>query len=443
MCNTTNTYAELKIEYMEENNLFLTDKNELWESGKHCYGIVKISDDVLDIPKNIYPGSKYVIKTDNNLYSIDGMEEYKAAENVEKATVYRDDVFFIAKDGGLWGMGKNEYGTLGNDVGIPKDVPVKIMDNVRDFYHFDTQVMAITRNNELYAWGENTYGCFAQGVRTCGPTKLMDNVIDVADISLKDKDGNTYYNDHKFFVTLNTDSELYLWGIDKDGKHAADDEIPVVDKCIKLSDDVKCFDKFARTLIFIKNDNTLYCMGQNKFNIMGEDTEYTFEPVKIQEDVKEAAIFSDFILILNNSGELTRYYTVYDEYDFNKVGYDKDQPIDNVKHIALPRRDNFSRTAFVIRNDDTVWGMGDNSLNALGLGKDDLKYIYEPVECKFFSDKNNAGSSVSVSDTNNDNSNENKENHLLLPKIIQNGGSFLILLPIALLLILLHKRYGS
>lgn len=389
--DTVNVYAELSIEYKDKTNCFITDENELWESGWPYYDIVKTDDDVLSLAQTLETSDRYVIKTDNALYCTNDGGEYKIAENVEKASAV-NDILFITKDKALWGMGKNKCGILGSDPWIPKDKPVKIMDNVRDVYNFGSQVMAITCDNELYAWGANPYNCFAENdMSTCTPVKLMDNVTDVADIGIREdffhpdmRLSEAMDTDYQHFITMNTDNELYLWGINKDGKSASADNVPITRKCIKLSDNVRCFNDCISTVFFIDSSNNLYCMGKNLFNVMGDGRVFSLEPVKIETDVKEAAIFSGFILILKNSGQLTRYYTLYDEINiFLKVGLNKDQPMDNVKQIILPPRDSFTPVAFVICNDNTIWGMGNNFWNGLGIPNRAGEYVYEPVKCDF------------------------------------------------------------
>ena len=103
---------------------------------------------------------------DGNLYFriIDRNSKYSKNELVLKnvkaiygSPHYRDTRFAIQNDGTLWAWGNNEYGQVGDNTGINKDTPVKILDNVRNVTVHEDYVFAVKNDGTVYAWGGSRY----------------------------------------------------------------------------------------------------------------------------------------------------------------------------------------------------------------------------------------------------------------------------------------------
>ena len=63
--------------------------------------------------------------------------------------------FAIKNDGTLWAWGSNYKGQLGDNTGIDKTTPVKILDDVKDIMFVSWSVYALKNDGTVYAWGEN------------------------------------------------------------------------------------------------------------------------------------------------------------------------------------------------------------------------------------------------------------------------------------------------
>jgi len=71
--------------------------------------------------------------------------------------------FAVKNDGSLWVWGNNEVGQLGDNTGINKTEPAKIMDNVRDIRVYSGSVCVLKNDGTVYVWGANSVGQLGVG----------------------------------------------------------------------------------------------------------------------------------------------------------------------------------------------------------------------------------------------------------------------------------------
>jgi len=122
------------------------------------------------------PISYYIISyTDGNLYHRVWesnryiKEEFILKDVKEIYSTYVPDTngklsfFAVKNDGSLWAWGDNSVGQLGDDTGINKTVPIKIMDNVRETVVYEGSVCVVKKDGTMYAWGNNNYGQLGVG----------------------------------------------------------------------------------------------------------------------------------------------------------------------------------------------------------------------------------------------------------------------------------------
>ncbi|MBQ2931220.1 MAG: hypothetical protein IJE62_00030, partial [Clostridia bacterium] len=105
----------------------------------------------------------------------------------------------VTQDGGLWGFGKSFYGQLGENtqtgIGLAgTNVPVKIMDCVKDVFCGDTCSIILTVDDNLVQLG--------------GPDKGFINNTDAGNVQLKT--GISQINNTGLPMTLDTNGSLYL-----------------------------------------------------------------------------------------------------------------------------------------------------------------------------------------------------------------------------------------
>lgn len=101
----------------------------------------------------------------------------------------------------LWAWGNNEYGQLGNGTSKNSNIPIKIMENVKEISACSESSFAIDNNGFLWGWGRDRYNQL--GVGGIGvaytPIQIMENVKKISSGS-------------KHTLALDNDNNLWAWG---------------------------------------------------------------------------------------------------------------------------------------------------------------------------------------------------------------------------------------
>jgi len=177
-------------------------------------------------------GGYYVISyTDGNLYHRVKNDSQLILENVKEITnTYlswenskssKYSHFALKNDDSLWAWGDNSAGQLGDNTGINKTAPVKIMDNVRNISTVQKgSIFAVKNDGTVYAWGKNDAGVWQYGARKYGllgvgnlenryaPEKLpIENVLYAGSLNYK-----TEYGDKVTQGAITLSGDEYRWG---------------------------------------------------------------------------------------------------------------------------------------------------------------------------------------------------------------------------------------
>lgn len=175
--------------------LSVKDNGQLWAWGNNTYGQLGLNNTV-DVSS---PVQTIIDKTDWNFVSA-GYWFSLAANN----------------KGELWTWGRNNFGQLGNNTVIDTSSPVIV--NLSQIYSCKklsagyTHAAAILSNNNLYLWGDNTYGaCGFIGVNSISyPTQI---ILDAPEIGWDDVTCGKY-----FTLAVRKDGKIYGWGLNSDGQ---------------------------------------------------------------------------------------------------------------------------------------------------------------------------------------------------------------------------------
>lgn len=138
---------------------------------------------------------------------------------------------------------------------------------------------------------------------------------------------------------------------------------------VKIMENVKQASASFSYSMIIKNDNTLWATGNNRYGQFGNNKiiktdDFTF----IMENVKSVETSVDFSLIikLDDSLWISGLYPVQINEKGKVVWKRTDKYIllaENVKKVVSGRRH-----IIFLKQDETLWGIGDNSFGQLGLG---------------------------------------------------------------------------
>ena len=242
----------------------------------------------------VWGGTMLAIREDNSLwgwslndhgqlglghkYEVPVGKAIKLKENVQNMWPGSDTVYVLDQDGTLWGAGRNNYGMLGRESDFNYDVAhfTPMLKNVVDFEMGDFHCTALTADGRMWTWGDNRQGQLGIGKETMDetdtPVCVMDQVIKV-------------YAHSDYTAAIRQDGSLWVWGESFDNLIERDFATP--DLPTKIAEDVHSAYIGLGVIIFLKDDGTLWGIGDNDTGQLADGTfENRSQPVLIMENVR-------------------------------------------------------------------------------------------------------------------------------------------------------------
>lgn len=153
----------------------MKNDNSLW---KCEYTSEKILDNVKTM--DAYYSSYVAITEDDSLwiwgiYDANGTNKEiltptKMLDNVKDYDISSNyngyQIAAIKKDGSLWMWGNNDCGQLGDGTTDAKEIPAKIMENVKLVGLGSEHTVAVQEDGNIWSWGKNDYGQLGNGTTT-------------------------------------------------------------------------------------------------------------------------------------------------------------------------------------------------------------------------------------------------------------------------------------
>lgn len=217
----------------------------------------------------------------------------------------------VKSNGTLWTWGYNDYGQLGDGTWIQKNIPTQI-GNDTDWKKVETSsrtTIAIKIDNTIWGWGRNDVGQLGNGnyLSINSPVQIGGNSGDWK--SVRAGDGHS--------LALKNDNTLWAWGQNYFGQLGngtnINENIPIPIQ-IGNSNNWKDISVGVTNSMALKDDNTLWSWGSNDYGQLGDNS-----------------------LISKNTPE--------------QVGTENDW--DKIINYSF-------RTGFCIKNNQTLWGFGNN-----------------------------------------------------------------------------------
>lgn len=305
--------------------------------------------------------------------------------------------FYIAKDGALYGFGKNAEGLIPGGADTVEE-PLMILSDAKSVCVNRYAVLVVKRDGSLWYWGRIGSLTAAQ------PTRLRENVASVAIeayyssiLLVADTDGKLYELNktvleqvsHAFEVKfvavggsnhffINENDELWGWTDNKNGDdsgalgvgHGEPTASPV-----KIMDAVQHVASYNSNTLIIRKDGTLWACGSGKngkvYTVDGLMSGPLLSPVKVMDNVLHAAVYDSRFVAVKRDNTMWVWGT-------NVLGSEADQPVQVAEGVLYAT---ISGHIAAIKNDNSLWTGGSKdgvyradqaSRNALRLTTTDL-----------------------------------------------------------------------
>lgn len=282
-------------------------------------------------------------------------------DNVDKIAVSGSSIAAITTDGTLYIWGYIEDGSYDTGEGYTLE-PVKAMSDVVQVDVDSDTFAAVTSDGSLWMWGHNGSGIVANGQGQGSPyvpiedrVKVLDNVAQV--------DIEAWLG-----AALKANGEVYIWGPNSENFIGSNTYTPKY-----WMSDVSQIENSGAGLGLVKNDNTLWMVGDNYYGSLGDGTlnEGTNEPVKVLDYVSQvsrgnynsAAVSIDGLLYAWGGNEYN-HLSGMDKIDGEIVTPTRVQ--DDVKQVSLS-----GAHGGFIKSDGSLWLWGQNEFGQLGYDTND------------------------------------------------------------------------
>ena len=334
---------------LSDYSLILKNDGTLWGCGDNSYGQLGLGDG-----SNRYTFTQVATNTDD----------------IKSVYCGTNHTLILKNDGTLWGVGHNGYGQLGLGDTTNRNIFTQVTTNADDIKlvcHGENHTIILKNDGTLWGCGDNSYGQLGLGDTTNRTTftQITTNADDIKEICCG----------YCYTFILENDGTLWSCGNNNAGQLGLGDSNNryTFTQIVTNVDDVKSvYCGYSFTFI-LKNDGTLWGTGYNGHGNLGlgdANHRYTFTQVTTNTDnIKQVYCSASYAFILKNDGTL--WGTGWNDHGSLGLGDTTNRNTftqatintDNIKEIYCGRHHNF-----ILKNDGTLWGCGDNRLGQLGLG---------------------------------------------------------------------------
>ena len=277
---------------------------------------------------------------------------------------FSNDTFILKNDGTLWGCGRNDYSLLGLGDTSRKTTFTQITtntDNIRSIYCGETHTFILKNDGTLWGCGNNTNGQLGLGDTSNRATftQITTNIDNIKSV----------YCGYNCTFILKNDGTLWSCGTNSYGELGLGDTNSR-NIFTKITDNVESACCGYGHTIILKDDSTLWGCGRNNYYQLGlGDTNNRTIFTQITNDVKSVYCGGSHTIVLKNDNTLWGCGYNGD----NRLGLEDTTTkttliqittnTDNIKSVYCGRCH-----TFILKNDGTLWGSGNNEHGQLGLG---------------------------------------------------------------------------
>lgn len=295
---------------------------------------------------------------------------------------------FLKDDGTVWSVGKNDSGQLGDGSTISKVTPIKIsnLNHIRSIYASDNFSMALSSDGDLYSWGENFFGQLGVGnyQDTNVPQLILKEIDSIGILAgrqifalTKNKELFTwgdveyhprpleYYtfpNPHKVDVYSNIKELSSFFLISEDGKtlkSEAPNNLNLID--MNFNNAKKIINYINTTSFGLKNDGTVWINTHEK-DFSSSAQQNVFYQIDSLSDVIDIDAREDYVFALKSDQTLWS----MGKNNFGQLGIGKKTNFESSPIEILSNVKSFSSGSYytyAVLNDGSIWKWGFMGLN--------------------------------------------------------------------------------
>ena len=292
--------------------------------------------------------------------------------------------FFVKDDGSLWGMGSNEYGQLGIGSNSGNQyTPVQIIDSgvsqvsTNSWEGVSTHALFINDDGSLWGMGSNDHG--ELGI---GNTLDQYTPVQIVDSGVMQVCAGYWYS-----LFVKDDGSLWGMGNNSNGRLGIGSNSGIQHTPVQIVDlDVLFVSTQINHSVFIKEVGSLWGFGYNHFGMLGiGNTLNQYTPTLIIDSgIVSAAAGGYATLYIKEDGSLWGMGS--NEYGQLGIGSNSGnqhtsvQIVDSGVSLVAGGSNNWGETTnLFVKEDGSLWGMGNNSNGQLGIGSN-LDNQYTPVQ---------------------------------------------------------------
>ena len=287
----------------------------------------------------------------------------------------------LKNDGTLWGCGRNDHGQLGLGDTDSRIIFTQITTNANDVksvYCGWNHTFILKNDGTLWGCGRNTEGQLGLGDN--------DNKITFTEITTNINDIKSVYCGGNHTFILKNDGTLWGCGRNVEGQLGLGDTTNrnTFTQVTTNVDNIKSVYCGAEHSLILKNDGTLWGCGNNNYGQLGlGDTinRNTFTKITTNtDDIKSVYHGTYHTFILKNDGTLWG----CGNNNYGQLGLGDNEcrvtfteittNVDDIKQVYCGKNH-----TFILENDGTLWSCGDNQFGQLGLGNNTNRNTFTQV----------------------------------------------------------------
>ncbi len=285
--------------------------------------------------------------------------DFKISVQFKEMAVGFYHILALDKDNNLWAWGDNEYGQLGDGTTTNKTSPTKIETGITfvqlsgGYFHS----AGIDNEGKLWTWGLNNLGQLGNGTTTqrTKPIKIM------GDKTFKKVIASDYST-----LAIDINDEIWYWGEYYGGGGNGKNIPQKLDFKIEYS-----LISGNSHYLFLDEQNKLWSWGANHAGQIGDGTTITrTNPVQIKPETKftQVSAGARFSLSIDEEGNLWSWGKNDDGQIGDGTKTDKTSPVQITKETKFAQVSAGSNHCLAIDNEGNLWSWGRNFRGQLGDG---------------------------------------------------------------------------